>query len=59
MIGNERLSRAFGPIDGGTIMKISDIPTRIEFGVDGQSFIARKTDELELAARRSVNSDSC
>ena len=31
-------------------MKISDIPTRIESGVDGQSFIARKTDELELAA---------
>ena len=32
-------------------MKISDIPTRIEFGVDGQSFIASKTDKLELAAK--------
>ena len=59
MIGNERLSRAFGPIDGGTIMKISDIPTRIEFGVDGQSFIARKTDELELAADEASILTSC
>ena len=32
-------------------MKISDIRTRIESGVDGQSFIAAKTDELELAAK--------
>ena len=32
-------------------MKISDIRTRIESGADGQSFIAAKTDELELAAK--------
>ena len=34
-------------------MKISDIRTRIESGVDGQSFIAAKTDELELEANEA------
>ena len=32
-------------------MKISDIRTRIESGVDDQNFLATKSDELELATK--------
>ena len=45
-VGNEALSGAFVSQTEGTIMKISDIRTRIESGVDDQGFLA-KTDELE------------
>src|SRR6187200_3017019 len=43
--------RVWTPQTEGTIMKISDIRTRIESDVDDQNFLATKSDELELATK--------